>query len=230
VDSIGKLEVLFEDNHCLAVCKPSRLLTASDKSGDTSLYDMVVQYRTDTAREGTKGYIAPIHFLDRPVSGIVLYAKSSKAASRISEQFRNRKIRKYYEAIVHGAVADRKVTLEDYLIKDKDTNITKVGRKSDIDAKICRLTRALKLRGKNLSWVEIEPETGRSHQIRVQLSYAGNSIFGDTKYGSKQSLNGQILLHATRLEFTHPVTKEVITVTSQVPELWHQIWNQDQKE
>ncbi len=228
MDSSGKLEILFEDNHCLAVFKPSRLLTASDKSGDISLYDLVVKYRTETAREGTKGYIAPIHFLDRPVSGIVLYAKSSKAASRISEQFRNRKIRKYYEAIVHGAVADRKVTLEDYLIKDKDTNITKVGRKNDYDAKICRLTRALKLRGKTLSWLEIEPETGRSHQIRVQLAHAGNPIYGDTKYGSKKSLNGQILLHAARLEFVHPVSKETITVTSPVPELWNQIWDQDQ--
>jgi 23S rRNA pseudouridine1911/1915/1917 synthase len=224
MDEFAKLEVLFEDTHCLAVNKPARLLTASDKTGDTTLYEMVMRYRAETAREGTKGYIAPLHFLDRPVSGIVLYAKSSKAASRLSEQFRNRKIHKTYEAIVHGPVEDRTVEMVDWLIKDKVTNQTAVGRKSDPDAKFCKLTRSLIKSGRALSWVKVEPETGRSHQIRVQLSHGGNAIYGDTKYGSTVSLNGQILLHARKLEFQHPVSRELIAVECPVGMLWHEVW------
>ncbi|TWW09456.1 hypothetical protein E3A20_14180, partial [Planctomyces bekefii] len=197
------LNVLFEDRHCLVVNKPSRLLTASDKTGDETLIGMARAYNGARQAEGKKGYLAPMHFLDRPVSGVVLFAVSSKAASRLQEQFRGFKIEKTYLALVEGKPKESRGEWVDWLLKDHDANHVKVVPKGTPDAKSCRLDFELVATLGELSLVKLRPKTGRSHQLRVQLSSRGLPIFGDTKYGASKAFGGSIALHARELRFSH---------------------------
>lgn len=225
----GSLDVLYFDQHCLVVAKPARLLTASDKTGDETLISRAREWNAAQQAEGKKGYLAPLHMLDRPVSGVVMFARSSKAAARLSEQFRNGVIRKTYLAVVEGmpdqaliaaAAKPDGTVLEDWLLKDKDANTVAVARPHEPGAKACRLGFKLLKSANGLSLVELSPLTGRSHQIRVQLASRGLSIVGDVKYGARRSFDHAIALHALRVTFTHPVSKEPVTVTTPVPATW----------
>lgn len=216
--------VLFEDNHCLVVAKPSRLLVASDDTGDETLLGLLRAYNAANQAPGKKGYVAPLHFLDRPVSGVVMFAKSSKAASRLSEDFRSRRIEKVYRAIVEGSPRETDAVFDDWLLKDKDANYVKVVAPHTAGAKPCQLRcRALAHQG-HLSLLDIQPHTGRSHQIRVQLSTRGMPIFGDTKYGATRPWDGAIALHARRVTFNHPVSKDRLTVEAPLPSAWEELW------
>lgn len=218
------LQVLYEDKHCLVVMKPARLLTASDKTGDETLIEQARAYHKAKQADGKKGYLVPLHFLDRPVSGVVMLAVSSKAASRLNEQFRSGKIIKIYRAIVEGTPPSEGV-LTDWLLKDKDDNVTTVVPPHTAGAKASELTyKKLKSAG-GLSLLEIRPRTGRSHQIRVQLSSRGWPIVGDTKYGSGRSWDGMIALHAFQVTFSHPVDKTPVTVKAELPDYWQTLWN-----
>lgn len=217
------LTILYEDNHCLAVDKPARVLTIGDESGDTTLTQMVRDYIAKKYNKPGKVYLGIVHRLDGPVSGVVLFARTSKAAGRLTEQFRESSVRKVYHAIVEGKISPPEAVLTDWLLKNPATN--KVSRVSPgtHGGKVCVLSyRRLKTLGRN-SLVEVLPTTGRSHQIRVQLASRGYPIYGDVKYGSKHTFHGAIALHAAQLSFEHPVRKEPVTISAPYPPAWKEL-------
>ncbi len=219
------LHILFEDNHCLVVEKPARLLSASDGTDSETMFTCVKAYVNASKTEGKQAYLAPLHFLDRPVSGLMIYAKSSKAAARLNVQFKNHRIQKTYLCVVEGRPQPPAATLEHYLSKNSRTNITSAClSKDNAEAKYCRLDYRVIANYEHLSLLEVKPVTGRSHQIRVQLSTCGWPIFGDIKYKSKHGLEGKILLHAWRLTFEHPTLKTMMSFTVNPPIDWSQIW------
>ncbi len=214
-----QLKVLFEDNHCLAVLKPTRILTMGDRTGDVSLVDLARKYLRQKYDKPGNVFVGVVHRLDRPVSGVLLFARTSKAAARLSEQFRKHSVRKVYHCVVEGRPTKPAGELVDWLAKDEARNLSRTVQKSE-EGKLSRLSyRCLKSVGL-LSLLEIELLTGRSHQIRVQLSSRGWPICGDAKYGSKTKLDSWLALHAASLTFEHPTQRESITVTAPHPTEW----------
>lgn len=212
--------ILHEDNHCLVVNKPPRLLTVGDQTQDPNLLDMAKEYLRRKYNKPGDVFLGVVHRLDRPVSGVVLFARTSKAASRLADQFRTRTMDKVYWTCVTGEVQPAEGTLEDYLLKDRDDNFTTAVPAGTPGSKACRLTyRRLALQGQ-VSLLEIHPETGRSHQIRVQLASRGWSILGDRKYGSQRPGGGAIALHAVQLTFQHPTLHQPVVVHVAPPESW----------
>jgi 23S rRNA pseudouridine1911/1915/1917 synthase len=212
--------VLFEDNHCLAVDKPAGLLTMGDHTGEPTLVDAARQYLKHKYNKPGNVFVGVVHRLDRPVSGVVLFARTSKAASRLSEQFRVRSVEKTYLSLVEGRVSPAEGILEDRLAKDRVRNVVSVVDGDDDDGQDCVLGyRRLRKLGR-LTLLEIRPQTGRSHQIRVQLASRGWSIAGDRKYGSKINIEGFIGLHASSLTFSHPVSQQPVTVSADLPAAW----------
>jgi len=207
-----RLRLLYEDNHCVAAFKPAGLLTVGDRTGDVSLVDLV---RDDLRRRYQKPgnvFVGVVHRLDRPVAGVVLFARTSKAASRLAEQFRTGRVSKVYQALVEGRVTTPAGELVDRLVKDRQTNTVRRVTATSPQSRQSSLTfRRLKT-FRETTLLEIEPRTGRSHQIRVQLAAAGYPIVGDRKYGSKRPFAEGIALRAVRLVFEHPVRKVPITV------------------
>lgn len=225
--SAQRLRVLFEDNHCLAVLKPAGVLTMGDRTGDVSLVDLAREYLRQKYDKPGNVFVGVVHRLDRPVSGVLLFARTSKAAARLSEQFRKHTVRKVYHCVVEGRPPKPSGELVDLLIKDEARNLSRAvqrsavtSQKSEEEGKLARLNyRCLKSVG-SLSLLEIELLTGRSHQIRVQLSSRRWPICGDAKYGSKTKLDGWLALHAAALTFEHPTQHEPITVTAPHPSEW----------
>ena len=214
------LTVLYEDNHCLAVNKPARLLTMGDATGERTLLDLAKDYIKRKYDKPGAVFLGVVHRLDRPVSGVVVFGRTSKAAARLSEQFRERRVEKIYRAIVEGVPPERDAVLQDWLWKDPGRNVTQIVREGTPGAQQAALAiRRLKTNGSR-SLVEVKPVTGRSHQIRVQLSSRGWPILGDSKYGSNVRLDGSIALHAYSLTFRHPTKGEEITVVADVPVSW----------
>ncbi|MCX6130284.1 MAG: RluA family pseudouridine synthase [Proteobacteria bacterium] len=221
-----RLDILYQDQHLVIVNKPARLLVGSDQSGDQTLLQMVRQWNADRQNEGKKGYCVPIHFLDRPVSGIVVFALSSKAAPRLNEMFKQRNLDKIYVAIVEGRPALSHGRLEHYLVKDKGSNLVRTcsakhpeGKHSVLDYRVVATQGAR-------TWIWVKPETGRSHQIRVQLASLGTPIVGDSKYGAKSSWDGRIALHAFRLQLLHPVGAQPLTIEAALPDYWNEVWSE----
>src|SRR5436190_7875982 len=206
------LDILFEDNHCLAVVKPARMLTAGDDTGDVSLLELARDYIKQKYNKPGKVFLGLVHRLDRPVSGIVLFARTSKAAARMSEQFRSGSITKVYHALVEGTVTKASEELVDWLLKDREHNVVTSVAAETPEAKQCVLGYRKLKTANNLTLLEITPRTGRSHQIRVQLSACDMPIYGDRKYGSTHHLAGAIALHAAELTFTHPTRHDSITL------------------
>lgn len=191
-----------------------------DSSGQPTLVDAARDYLKRKYNKPGNVFVGVVHRLDRPVSGVVLFARTSKGASRLSEQFRLRTVEKTYHALVEGNVSPSDGILRDRLVKDRARNVVAVVDDDDDDGQDCVLAyRRLRKSGR-LTLVEIRPETGRSHQIRVQLSNHGWPIAGDKKYGSKIHVDGFIGLHAASLTFQHPTSKETITVSADVPKAW----------
>ncbi len=197
---------------------------ASDKTGDTPLIAYAKDY---LIAQGKGKFISLIHFLDRPVSGVVLLAKSSKGASRLHEQFRERKVVKEYRAICHkrGNVSE-KFLWEDLIAKDRKENKSfKKESRDDKKERMCILEGSIKeIKDKKIEF-SLYPKTGRSHQLRVQLSLRGFPILGDIKYGSDFSYEHRIFLHAKSLEIFHPVTKEKLKIESPLPKEWQKVLN-----
>lgn len=218
------LVVLFEDRHVIIASKPARLLTASDKTGDETLLEQVRAHNAARQADGKKGYLVPIHFLDRPVSGVVVFAASSKAASRLNEQFRAHRVEKIYRAVVEGEPAAPAGVLDDWLLKDRDDNVVTVVPPHTPGAKASQLAYKRLRTHAGRVLLELRPKTGRSHQIRVQLASRGMPIYGDRKYGASVAFDGMIALHAYQVLFDHPVTKERLTVTAPLPEAWGDLW------
>ena len=216
------LEVLYEDNHLIAINKKSGDIVQGDKTGDAPLSDFVKSYIKKKYNKPGDVFLGTIHRLDRPTSGVVLYARTSKALSRMNEQFREKQVQKTYWAVVDNSPPNTSGTLENYLQKNQKQNksyITKNegGKHAILDYKLLK-----KL--DNFFHLEIQPKTGRHHQIRVQLAHIGSIIKGDLKYGAKRSnKDASIHLLAQKLEFTHPVTKENITIVAPAPR--ESIWD-----
>ena len=206
------LKVIFEDNHIIVVEKIPNVPSQSDKTGDIDMLTIVKQYIKEKYNKPGNVYVGLVHRLDRPVGGIMVFAKTSKAASRLSNQVREKIIKKKYLAVVDGKFEKVKGILEDYLYKDERNNISKVVKQTKKNAKFAKLDyEVLKYDGaKDLSLVKINLHTGRHHQIRVQLANFGHSIFGDQKYG-KRGRGKQIRLWAYELTIQHPITKEEMT-------------------
>jgi 23S rRNA pseudouridine1911/1915/1917 synthase len=211
-----RLIVLHEDNHCLVVEKPAGLLTMGDHSGEITLVDHVRNYLRSKYNKPGNVFVGVVHRLDRPVSGVVAFAKTSKGASRLSEQFRIHQTEKVYLALVEGNVDRPSGLLHDYIVKDHQKNLVSVTRDRS-QGQECILEFQRLQRFGAFTLLEIRPRTGRSHQIRVQLSSRGWSIVGDKKYGSRTHIEGMIALHASSLTFAHPTTKETIEITSELP-------------
>lgn len=203
------LKVLYEDNHIIVVIKPYNIPSQSDKTNDIDMLSLVKEYIKEKYQKPGNVYVGLVHRLDRPVGGIMVFAKTSKAASRLSESIRNKSFSKTYLAVVNGKFEKQNGVLENYLWKDEALNMSKVVSKDKKGAKLARLTYEVLAEKNDLSLVKINLETGRHHQIRVQFSNAGHSLYGDQKYG-KGSMEKQIALWAYRLEFKHPVKDEIM--------------------
>jgi len=210
------LEVLYEDNHIIAINKKSGDIVQGDKTGDAPLSDFVKAYIKKKYNKPGEVFLGTIHRLDRPTSGVVLYARTSKALTRMNEQFREKQVQKTYWAVVENAPANGSGTLENYLLKNQKQNKSYVTK--GIDSKHAVLDFKLLKKLDNFYHLEIKPKTGRHHQIRVQLAHIGCIIKGDLKYGAKRSnKDASIHLLAQKLEFIHPVKKESITIVAPAP-------------
>ena len=210
------LEILFEDNHLIIVNKKSGEIVQGDKTGDPTLAEKVKKYIKKKYNKKGDVFLGIIHRLDRPTSGIIVYAKTSKALSRMNELFRNNKIKKKYWAIIENKPTQEEGKLENYLLKNQKQNKSYVVEKSK--GKLAILFYKLIKKLKNYYLVEINLHTGRHHQIRTQLSKIKCCIKGDVKYGAKRSNKDMsINLHARSMQFTHPVKKAEITVTAKTP-------------
>ena len=206
------LKILFEDNHIIVVEKTPNIPSQSDKTGDIDMLTLVKQYIKEKYNKPGNVYLGLVHRLDRPVGGIMIFAKTSKAASRLSDEVREKVFKKKYLAVVDGKIEKTNGSLEDYLYKDERNNMSKVVNKNKKNAKLAKLDYEVVVYDevKNLSLLKINLHTGRHHQIRVQLSNFGHSIFGDQKYGTRGT-GKQIALWAYELTIVHPITKEEMT-------------------
>ena len=216
------IDVIFEDNHLIAVNKKSGEIVQGDKTGDEPLSDRVKKYLKVKYNKPGNIFLGTIHRIDRPTSGIVIFAKTSKALSRMNEKFRQNKISKTYWAIVKNRLPKKNDLLEHYLLKNQKKN--KSFLSTEEKGKFSVLEYNFLNNLNNYFLYEIFPKTGRHHQIRVQLSTMGSPIKGDLKYGAKRSNpNGGINLHAKKIDFNHPVTKESVSIEANCPK--EKIWN-----
>lgn len=222
VPPAAPLEILYEDNHCLAVNKPAGLLTMGDQTGDRTLLDLAKDYLARKYAKPGAVFLGVVHRLDRPVSGVVLFARTSKAAARLSEQFRTRTIEKNYLALVEGSPRQASGRLIDQIAKNAGRNVSTVIDDDDVDAdgRECVLDWRRVSQHGSFSLLEIHPLTGRSHQIRVQLAHAGWPIVGDAKYGARTPGQGTLALHSASLTFQHPTLKTPVTVSADRPAGW----------
>lgn len=225
IQSYVESRILYEDNHIIAVLKDANILTQSDSSNNVSLFEYVKNYIKIKYNKKGNVFLGLLHRLDRPVSGVVLFAKTSKAASRLSESIRDRSFEKKYYAIVHGILKEKESILENYIIKqsNKMGHIAKVVFENG-NAKYAKLCyRVLDENiNKNLSMIYIELETGRFHQIRVQFATLGHAIYGDRKYGSyiKKGRDDVLLaLFAKKIIFKHPIKNTVLSIEARLPRI-----------
>lgn len=217
------MKVLYEDNHVIIVSKSAGEIVQGDKTGDTPLSETVKQYIAERYHKPGNVFLGVVHRLDRPVSGVVLFARTSKALSRLSEMFRTRAIQKTYWAIVTNPPLQIEGTLTHWLTRDEKTNKARAYDREVPNSKKAVLDYKLIAKSDRYWLLEVELHTGRHHQIRCQLSKMGCPIKGDLKYGSARSNpDGSICLHAHRLQFEHPVSKLPIDVIAKVPDdrLW----------
>jgi 23S rRNA pseudouridine1911/1915/1917 synthase len=210
--------ILYEDNHLLVVVKPVNIPSQADESGDPDLLTLLKADIKARYRKPGNVYLGLVHRLDRPVGGVMAFAKTSKAASRLSEQIRNREFHKNYLAVVHGSPEELKGRLRHYLRKDQSNNTVKAFNEPKSEAKEAILDYEVIGRRNNLSLVKIQLNTGRSHQIRVQFAAISHPLYGDQKYGADLSKPGQqIALWSAELSFRHPTRDEVLQFTADLP-------------
>lgn len=215
---VDDLKVIYEDNHLLVVEKIPNVLSQSDDTNDIDMLSLCKEYVKIKYNKPGNVYMGLVHRLDRPVGGAMVFAKTSKAASRLSDQVRTRTMKKKYLAVVNGRCADSG-DFVDYLYKDKRKNMVSVVDKSHKDSKECRLSYVLKGfdRENSLSLVDIDLHTGRPHQIRVQFSSRNHSLYGDQRYSKVANVGEQIALWSYKLEIIHPTTKEKMSFVSYPP-------------
>ena len=212
------VKVIYEDNHLLVVEKPVNILSQGDDTNDKDMVNLLKNYVKEKYNKPGNVFIGLVHRLDRPVGGVMVFAKTSKAASRLSEQVRNKSFKKTYRAVIHGTMNKKEDTLKDYLYKNKKTNMVSVVNKNHKEAKNAELDYET-LQSKNkFSLVQIDLKTGRPHQIRVQFASRKHPLFGDQRYGQDVNKVGQqIALGSYKIEITHPTTKEKMEFICEPP-------------
>ncbi len=205
------LNIVFEDNHILVVVKPYNVPTQEDISGDIDMVRLLKQYLIKTYNKPGNAYIGLVHRLDRPTGGVMVFAKTSKAAARLSENIKNGELEKRYLAVVKGMPRKAAERLDNYLFKYENLNVVKVVPMSTEGAKRAVLDYKLLETKEDTSLVSVNLLTGRSHQIRVQMEFIGNPLLGDNKYNKAlDSRSDNLALWASELRFPHPVSKEIL--------------------
>jgi 23S rRNA pseudouridine1911/1915/1917 synthase len=218
------LQVLFEDNHIIIVNKRSGDITQGDKTGDKPLSDVAKEYLKEKYNKAGNVFLGVVHRLDRPTSGVIIFARTSKALERLNKMLRDKEINKTYWAVVKEHPKKEKDTLINFLKKNPKNNKSSVYSKEIEGSKKAILHYKILKKLDNYSLLEIDLETGRHHQIRAQLSAIGFPIKGDLKYGfNRNNKDGSIHLHARKIEFIHPVSKEPVSIVAPTPK--EVIWN-----
>lgn len=213
------IDVLYEDNHLLIVNKPAGVLVQPDKKGDRALEEILKDYIKQKYNKPGEVFLGVCHRIDRPVSGVVVFARTSKALIRMNELFKGRDVHKTYWAVVENQPKETEGTLINWMKKDEQKNLSRAYDKEVPGSSRCELHYRLLGASDKYFLLEVNPVTGRHHQIRVQLSKIGCSIKGDIKYGAKRTnKDGSIHLHARKIEFIHPVKNEPLTITAPVPD------------
>src|SRR5688572_19063182 len=219
---------MYEDNHLVAVNKPCGWPSTHYSGAEETIDRVVKAYLKEKYHKTGNVFLGVVHRLDKPVSGVLVFARTSKAAARLSEQFRENLVEKVYWAVVEDRPAGKPPpaawpqagTMEDWLRKDPIRGVVEVTEPQAPLAKQALLHYAIKSEHSGLALVEVRPQTGRTHQLRVQLASRGRPVYGDNKYGSRSSLGPGIGLHARALTFLHPTKAEPITLTADVPRDW----------
>ena len=225
------LQVLFEDNHIIVINKRVGDLVQGDKTGDKPLSDVVKEYLKYKYNKPGAAFLGVVHRLDRPTSGLVLFAKTSKALTRLNELFKNRETQKMYWAVVKNKPSESSGELVHFLKRNEKNNTSKAHIKEVPDSKLAKLTYHITQELTNYTVLEIDLHTGRHHQIRAQLAAINSPIKGDLKYGfDRSNSDGGIHLHARQLSFIHPVTKLPIQIIAPTPQdaIWDSILTKNQ--
>lgn len=214
------LDILYEDNHLLVVNKPAGLLVQGDATGDLTLPDLAREYLREKYNKPGNIFVGVVHRLDRPVSGVVVLAKTSKALTRMNELFRSNKTVKTYLALSLRRPQQQEARLVHWLVKDSERNITKAFAAEKPNSQRAELRYKLLAQRENYYLIQVNPVTGRPHQIRVQLASQSSPIVGDVKYGAPALLpDKRIALHAYQLEFEHPVQKTPMKIKAPLPDV-----------
>lgn len=222
---MNSLEILFEDNHLIVVNKKPSDIVQGDKTGDIPLSEKIKSYLKQKYNKPGEVFLGVTHRIDRPTSGIVLFAKTSKSLTRINQMFKDKKIKKTYLAITDNKPSVNSGTLTNFLLKNEKQNKSFIYKDERNGAKKAILHYNLINKSDNYFLLEVEIETGRHHQIRCQLANIGCHIKGDLKYGAKRSNpDGSISLHAWKMQFVHPVKKEMIEIAAPTPD--DRLWNE----
>jgi 23S rRNA pseudouridine1911/1915/1917 synthase len=212
----NRIRILYEDNHLLCVFKPGGLLVQGDRTGDTTALELAKRYIKEKYGKPGNVFLGLVHRIDRPASGVVVFARTSKAASRLSREFHDRKVKKTYLAVVWGRIAEDQGELVSYI--ERAHLRSRVADGPSASAKQAVLHFTVLARREDLTLVEVSPATGRHHQIRLQFARAGHPVVGDLKYGATAPLPDKtIALHATSLTFEHPVREEPVTISAPPP-------------
>ncbi len=214
------LEILYEDNHCLAINKPAGRLSTHYDGREETLDREVKAYLKTRYHKAGNVFLGIVHRLDRPVSGTLLFARTSKAAARLAQQFREGTVEKVYWAVVEGIVGRAAGSLQDWLRKDSATRRVEVVEPNEKGARQALLHFERRAVQGGLTLLELRPQTGRTHQLRVQLAHRAQPIYGDARYGAVHTFGRSIALHARSLTFLHPIRYEPVTVTADVPRQW----------
>ncbi|MBD5585426.1 MAG: RluA family pseudouridine synthase [Clostridia bacterium] len=214
---INDLIILHEDNHVIVVLKPQMIPCCPDESGDSNLFDCVKEYLKVTYNKPGNVFLGLVHRLDRPTGGVMVFAKTSKSAARLTEQMKNGGFEKKYYAVLCGTPSKKKATLENYLRKNSVNNMVYVCTQTEEGAKFASLEYDIKQERAGLSLAEITLHTGRTHQIRVQTSSINCPVYGDMRYGGEKAVKGKLALWAYSLRFTHPTTGESLKFIIEPP-------------
>ncbi len=211
------LIILHEDNHIIVVLKPQNVPSCEDQSKEKDLLSMIKEYIKVKYNKQGNVYLGLVHRLDRPTGGVMVFAKSSKAASRLSEQMKNGDFEKRYYAVLCGVPHDKKAVLRNYLKKNAVNNMVYVCTPTESNAKYAELDYSVLSENNGLSLVDVRLHTGRSHQIRVQMNHIGCPVYGDMRYGGEKAKKGYLALWAYYLSFSHPISKERLVFRVEPP-------------